>query len=93
MAMTFDEICIDAADIHALGWPHEPTEDGDVALRAPAGAGPDWLFVAVPDGKVVKNRIHFGFRRGTSTSASASRTGWCLQTRKATGSGIPAATD
>jgi hypothetical protein len=38
-------------------------------------AGPDWLFVAVPDGKVVKNRTHFDFRRGTSTSASASRTG------------------
>ena len=30
-------------------------------LRAPDGAGPDWLFVAVPDGKVVKNRIHFDF--------------------------------
>jgi hypothetical protein len=56
-------------------------------------AGPDWLFVAVPDGKVVKNRTHFDFRRGTSTSASASRTGWCLQIRKATGAGIPAATD
>jgi hypothetical protein len=93
MAMTFDEICIDAADIHAPGWPHEPTEDGDVALPAPAGAGSDWLFVAVPDGKVVKNRIHFDFRRGTSTSAGASRTGWCLQTREATSSGILAATD
>jgi hypothetical protein len=69
MGLRFSEICIDAADVHALGgwwakvlgWPQELTEDGDVALRAPAGAGPDWLFVAVPDGKVVKNRIHFDF--------------------------------
>jgi hypothetical protein len=30
-------------------------------LRAPTGAGPDWLFLAVPDDKVVKNRIHFDF--------------------------------
>ncbi|MDT5333577.1 MAG: hypothetical protein QOF31_4874 [Mycobacterium sp.] len=70
MSLTFDEICIDAGDIHALaawwanllGWPHELTDDGDVALRAPVGSGPDWLFVAVPDDKVVKNRIHFDFR-------------------------------
>ncbi|MGB3352960.1 MAG: VOC family protein [Mycobacterium sp.] len=69
MGLRFTEVCIDAADIHALaswwsqvlGWPQEPTEDGDVKLRAPDGAGPDWLFLAVPDGKVVKNRIHFDF--------------------------------
>jgi hypothetical protein len=69
MALRFSEICIDAADIHALGgwwagvlgWPSEVNDDGDVLLRAPAGAGPDWLFLAVPDDKVVKNRIHFDF--------------------------------
>jgi predicted enzyme related to lactoylglutathione lyase len=69
MTLRFSEVCIDAHDIHALsawwstvlGWPAEPTEDGDVALRAPAGAGPDWLFLAVPDDKVIKNRIHFDF--------------------------------
>ena len=69
MALRFSEICVDAADIHALGqwwsqvlgWPAEDTEDGDVLLRAPGGAGPDWLFVPVPEGKVVKNRIHFDF--------------------------------
>ena len=31
----------------------------ELALRAPTGAGPDWLFLAVPEGKTVKNRIHF----------------------------------
>ncbi len=69
MALRFSEICVDAHDIHALaswwsqalGWPAEPTDDGDVALRAPAGAGPDWLFLPVPDDRVVKNRIHFDF--------------------------------
>ena len=69
MGLRFSEICVDAHDIDALaawwssvlGWPAEPTDDGDVILRAPAGAGPDWLFLAVPDGKVVKNRIHFDF--------------------------------
>ena len=69
MGLRFSEVCIDAHDTHALaswwaevlGWPQEETADGDVALRAPAGAGPDWLFLAVPDGKVVKNRIHFDF--------------------------------
>ena len=67
MTLRFTDICIDAADIDALaqwwadvlGWPKEPTDDGDVALRAPAGAGPDWLFLVVPEGKTVKNRIHF----------------------------------
>jgi len=69
MTLRFSEICVDARDTEAqaawwsqvLGWPAEPTDDGDMALRAPAGAGPDWLFLAVPDDKVVKNRIHFDF--------------------------------
>ncbi len=69
MGLRFSTVCVDAHDIHALaswwvgvlGWPSEVDEDGDVVLRAPAGAGPDWLFLAVPDEKVVKNRIHFDF--------------------------------
>jgi predicted enzyme related to lactoylglutathione lyase len=69
MGLRFSEICIDAHNIDALaawwssvlGWPAEPTDDGDMILRAPAGSGPDWLFLTVPDDKVVKNRIHFDF--------------------------------
>ncbi|BBX68881.1 VOC family protein [Mycolicibacterium psychrotolerans] len=69
MGLRFSDVCIDAHDTHALaswwsrvlGWPAEDTDDGDVALRAPAAAGPDWLFLAVPEEKVVKNRIHFDF--------------------------------
>ena len=45
-----------------LGWPHDIDDDGDVRLHPPPGAGPDWIFIAVPDEKVVKNRIHLDFR-------------------------------
>jgi hypothetical protein len=70
MALTFDEMCIDAHDASALGawWtrvlgrPWGIDADGDVVLHAPLGAGPNWLFIAVPDDKVVKNRIHLDFR-------------------------------
>lgn len=69
MGLRFSDVCIDAADTQALaawwaqalGWPAEDAEDGDVVLRAPGGVGPDWLFLAVADDKVVKNRIHFDF--------------------------------
>lgn len=70
MALRFDEICIDSRDANALGtwwskvlgWQHHVDKDGDVVLEAPPGAGPNWLFLAVPDHKVVKNRIHLDFR-------------------------------
>ena len=45
-----------------LGWRHDIDDDGDVGLHPPPGAGPDWIFLAVPDDKVVKNRIHLDFR-------------------------------
>ena len=70
MSLKFDEICIDARDATALGrwwsqvldWPHDVDDDGDVVLHAPPGAGVNWIFIAVPDEKVVKNRIHLDFR-------------------------------
>jgi catechol 2,3-dioxygenase-like lactoylglutathione lyase family enzyme len=70
LSLTFDEICIDAHDPAALGawwskvlgWRHYVDQDGDVVLETPPGAGPNWLFVDVPDDKVVKNRIHLDFR-------------------------------
>ena len=68
--LKFDEICIDAHDATALGewwagvlgWPHDIDEDGDVRLHPPPGQGPHWIFIAVPDDKVVKNRIHLDFK-------------------------------
>lgn len=70
MGLRFAEICVDANDTAALsawwsqvlGWAVEPAEDeGEWLLRAPAGEGPDWLFLPVPEVKAVKNRIHFDF--------------------------------
>lgn len=70
MGLRFAEICMDANDTamladwwaRALGWAIEPAEDdGEWLLRAPTGAGPDWLFLPVPEAKAVKNRIHFDF--------------------------------
>ena len=70
MGLRFTEIGIDAQDTEslatwwsqALGWAVEPAaDDGEWLLRAPAGAGPDWLFLPVPESKTVKNRIHFDF--------------------------------
>ena len=69
MALTFDEICIDAADptalgtwwSQALGWPQDVDEEGDVRLTAPPGSGPNWMFLRVGDRRNVKNRIHFDF--------------------------------
>ncbi|WP_197381990.1 VOC family protein [Mycolicibacterium mengxianglii] len=68
MSLRFTEVCVDATDVHSLGhwwaevlgWPSEVSEDGDVLLRSPDG-GPNWLFLEVPEGKTVKNRIHFDF--------------------------------
>lgn len=70
MSLKFAEICLDANDTaalaswwsRALGWPLEEAEDdGEWFLRAPQGQGPDWLFLPVPEGKSVKNRIHLDF--------------------------------
>ncbi|MBP2450725.1 VOC family protein [Mycolicibacterium lutetiense] len=69
MGLRFSELCIDANDPEALGswwskalgWPVHTDADGDVVLTPPPGAGPAWLFLAVPEGKVVKNRLHLDF--------------------------------
>ena len=70
MSLRFSEICVDAHDTaelarwwsQALGWTLQPADDdGEWLLCPPAGAGPDWLFLPVPEGKTVKNRIHFDF--------------------------------
>ncbi len=70
MGLRFDEICIDAARRHRAG--RLVVAGAGLAagrrrgrrrgVARPAGRGPNWLFVAVPDDKVVKNRIHFDFR-------------------------------
>lgn len=51
----------------ALGWRRTFEQDDEVALEPPAGSRedgvvPDLLFLRVPDGKAVKNRLHFDLR-------------------------------
>lgn len=66
MGLRFSDLCFDAKDVQTLGswwadvlgYRHEVTDDGDVILRPPSGAGPNLLFLEVPEDKVVKNRLH-----------------------------------
>lgn len=68
--VTFD--CAEPARVaefwcEVLGYVAQPT-DGDDAWAAcadPSGAGPRLFFQRVPEGKVVKNRVHLDVRVGT----------------------------
>lgn len=75
-------IAIDAIQPHVvadfwcavLGW-HVVDEDGDVISIAPQDeTGPSIDVVAVPEGKTVKNRLHFDLRAdGVSTTEELQR--------------------
>jgi predicted enzyme related to lactoylglutathione lyase len=68
MAAKFTELIVDANDVErlaafwqaVLGWERRDTydEDGDVELAAPDGSLPTLVFVAVPEPKTVKGRLH-----------------------------------
>ena len=58
-----------AADFwqEALGWRRTHESDQEVVLEPPAGSpedgvSPDLLFLRVPEGKAVKNRLHLDLR-------------------------------
>jgi catechol 2,3-dioxygenase-like lactoylglutathione lyase family enzyme len=68
-------VVVDAADPRAqarfwsgaLGWRVTHDTDDEAALEPPEGSpandvAPDILFVRVPEGKTVKNRLHFDLR-------------------------------
>ena len=51
----------------ALGWRRTYEHDDEVVLEPPAGSAedgvaPDLLFLRVPEGKAVKNRVHLDLR-------------------------------
>ena len=49
-----------------LGYDASPPDDGSwAACSDPTGAGPRLYFQCVPEGKVVKNRVHLDVRVGT----------------------------
>jgi predicted enzyme related to lactoylglutathione lyase len=68
-------LCIDADDPatvasfwqSALGWRRTFEKEDEVVLEPPAGSpedgvAPDLLFLKVPEGKAVKNRLHLDLR-------------------------------
>jgi hypothetical protein len=69
--VTFD--CAEPARVagfwcDVLGYELAPGAEGETAWSAavdPAGAGPRLFFHQVPEGKVVKNRVHLDVRVGT----------------------------
>ena len=51
----------------ALGWRRTYETDDEIVLEPPAGSpqdgvAPDLLFLRVPEGKIVKNRMHLDLR-------------------------------
>lgn len=69
MTLTLAQIAVDARDPEALarwwsevlGWPLRVDSDGDAFLTPPTGEGAELLFLGVPEGKTVKNRLHLDF--------------------------------
>jgi predicted enzyme related to lactoylglutathione lyase len=75
MSVRWQCLCIDCADPEALatfwqqvlGWRITERYDDEVVVEPPAdspakGAGPDLLFLKVPEAKSVKNRLHIDLR-------------------------------
>jgi hypothetical protein len=75
MSLRIQCLCIDAADPaglavfweSALGWRRTFAADNEVVLEPPEGSPedgivPDLLFLRVPEGKSVKNRLHLDLR-------------------------------
>ncbi len=75
MGIRIQCLCIDTADPAriasfwqaALGWRRTHEEDDEVVLEPPGGSpedgvAPDLLFLKVPEGKIVKNRLHLDLR-------------------------------
>ena len=67
--LRLSQICVDAHDPErlgawwagVLGWPLRVDADGDAFVTPPPGQGSELLFLAVPEDKVVKNRLHLDF--------------------------------
>jgi predicted enzyme related to lactoylglutathione lyase len=75
MGIRIQCLCIDAEDPatvasfwqSALGWRRTFEKEDEVVLEPPAGSpedgvAPDLLFLKVPEGKAVKNRLHLDLR-------------------------------
>lgn len=81
MASTIDTLTIDCADPirvaefwrAALGYELVESDDESAEIRDPGGAGWPLLFLVVPEGKSVKNRLHLDIRASASMAAEVER--------------------
>lgn len=81
MASTIDTLTIDCADPirvadfwrAALGYELVEADADGAEIRDPGGAGWPLLFLVVPEGKSVKNRLHLDIRASASMSAEVER--------------------
>ena len=75
MTVRWQALCVDVEDpsaaatfwAAALGWRRTHDDPVEVVLEPPAGSpedgvAPDLLFLKVPEGKAVKNRLHIDLR-------------------------------
>ncbi|MQY37656.1 hypothetical protein SRB17_56600 [Streptomyces sp. RB17] len=70
MAVEWEQVIVDAADpvalgrwwVEALGWVVVNDAEDEFEIRPAPDRLPGLLFVAVPDRKTVKNRLHLDFR-------------------------------
>ena len=69
MTLSWEELVVDCADVRAqgrwwaqaLGWDIVEENDDGMEIRNPDGSKPTLMFLTVPEGKVVKNRLHLDF--------------------------------
>jgi catechol 2,3-dioxygenase-like lactoylglutathione lyase family enzyme len=81
VAPTIDTLTIDCADpirvaefwCAALGYELVQSDAEGAEIRAPGGAGWPLLFIVVPEGKSVKNRLHLDIRASASMAAEVER--------------------
>ena len=70
MDLIWEQVVVDAEEpvklgywwAEALGWSIVYDEDGEVEIRSRPDQLPGLLFIGVPEGKAVKNRLHLDFR-------------------------------
>jgi len=75
-SITFD--CAEPARLAAfwaaaVGYVVEGADEEGASVVAPSGAGPRLLFLRVPEGKAVKNRVHLDLQPADSMQAEVER--------------------
>jgi len=81
MASSVETLTIDCADprrlagfwASVLGYEIAEVEDDEAWIRDPAGVGWPLLFLVVPEGKAVKNRLHLDLRPTDSMAKEVER--------------------